>query len=152
MKKITLFLAAIMIFAISQPASANIVFDNDERQIEFSELPAKAQEFVKKNFPNEELSLVILDSGLISNEYDVIFTSGVKLEFKGDGEWENIKCRQGEVPAKLVPAQIADFVAKKYSAAKIIELKREHNEWEVKLNNGLELTFDKQFKLIDIDD
>ena len=89
---------------------------------------------------------------MISNEYDVIFTSGVKLEFKGDGEWENIKCRQGEVPAKLVPAQIADFVAKKYSAAKIIELKREHNEWEVKLNNGLELTFDKQFKLIDIDD
>jgi hypothetical protein len=43
-------------------------------------------------------------------------------------------------------------VAKKYASTKVVELKREHNEWEVKLSNGLELTFDKQFKLIDIDD
>ena len=152
MKKITMLLAALMILAIAEPTSANTLLDNDERQIEFSELPSKAQQFVKKHFANEQVSVVILDTGLVSNEYDVVLANGTKIEFKGDGEWSEVKCRQGEVPAGLVPGKIADYVEKKYPSTTITSLKREYREWEVKLSNGLELTFDNSYKLTDIDD
>ena len=33
-----------------------------------------------------------------------------------------------------------------------MEIKREHREYEVELNNGIELTFSKDFKLIKVDD
>ena len=147
-----MLLAALMLLVSAYPASANIRYDNDERQIEFRELPTKAQQFVKKHFANEELSMVILDTGLVSNEYDVIFASGTKVEFKGDGEWTDIDCRQGVVPADLVPKKIADHIKHKYPEATIRELQREYREWEVKLSNGLELTFDNSFRLTDIDD
>ena len=152
MRKITLLLAALMVVALAQPAAANTIYDNDERQIEFKELPDKAQQFIKKHFAKEELSLVLLDTGLVSNEYEVVLANGTKIEFKGDGEWKDIDCRGGEVPAALVPKKIADYVTKKYSSATITELKREHREWEVKLSNGLELTFDNAYRLTEIDD
>ena len=152
MKKITMLFAALMLLAALQPAAANTMYDNDDKSIAFSELPAAAQHFIKKHFATEEVSLVLLDSGVISNEYEVVLANGTKVEFDGSGEWEEIKCRQGEVPANLVPAKIADYVGKHYSGTKIVELKRDYREWEVKLGNGLELTFDTDFKLREIDD
>ena len=47
---------------------------------------------------------------------------------------------------------LAELVKKHYPEAKIIEINREHGEWEVKISGGLELTFNKAYKLIDIDD
>ena len=35
MRKITLLLAALMVVSLAQPAAANTIYDNDERQIEF---------------------------------------------------------------------------------------------------------------------
>jgi hypothetical protein len=43
-------------------------------------------------------------------------------------------------------------VAKKYPANKIVEISRDHNDWEVKLNGGLELTFNRDYRLVDVDD
>lgn len=147
-----MLLTALVILAIAQPTSANTILDRDERQIEFSELPNAAQNFIKKHFALEQPSYVIKEVGLISNEYEVVFESGLKLEFAGNGDWTEIKCHEGEVPAALVPNKIADYVTKRYPTAVIKQLKRERYEWEVKLSGGLELTFDKNFKLVDIDD
>lgn len=147
-----MLLTALVILAIAQPTSANTILDRDERQIEFSELPNAAQNFIKKHFALEQPSFVLLDQGLVSNEYEVVFNSGLKLEFAGNGDWKEIKCHEGEVPAVLIPKKIADYVARRYPTAVIKQLKRERYEWEVKLSGGLELTFDKNFKLVDIDD
>jgi hypothetical protein len=78
--------------------------------------------------------------------------SGVKIEFDGDGQWNDVECRGGAVPAAIVPQKIADYVAKKYPANKIVEISRDHNDWEVKLNGGLELTFNRDYRLVDVDD
>ena len=151
MRKISTLLVAMMLFAAAT-ATATARTDKDERQIDFKELPAEAQNFIKKHFAAESVSLVVVDKGIISNEYDVTFASGLKLEFEGDGQWSDIDYRQGEVPHDLIPKKIADYIAKHYPATKVIELSREKHEWEVKLSNGRELTFDKAFKLTDIDD
>ena len=63
-----------------------------------------------------------------------------------------MKSPAGDIPADLVPKKIASYVAKHYPTAKIVELSRNRNEWEVELNNGTELTFGSDFKLREIDD
>ena len=150
MRKITTLLVGLMLFAASATAAAWT--DNDERQIDFKELPVAAQQFIKKHFASEQVKMVILDKDVISNEYDILFTSGTKVEFKGDGEWECVKSPAGDIPADLVPKKIASYVVKHYPTAKIVELSRNRNEWEVELNNGTELTFGSDFKLREIDD
>ena len=55
-------------------------------------------------------------------------------------------------PAELVPAQIASYVEQNYKGAAIVQIDRDTRDYEVKLTNGLELTFDLRFNIIDIDD
>lgn len=151
MKKISMFLLAIVACISSASAASAIVYDHD-RQIEFSALPAEAQQFVQKYFAKERVSFVELDEGIISNEYTVIFESGLKLEFDGAGNWTEVDCRYDAVPKALVPNKIASYVSSRYPDNHVVEIKRERHEWEVKLSGGLELCFDKAFRLVDIDD
>ena len=44
-----------------------------------------------------------------------------------------------------------DYVSKHYPEAKILKIERDSKTYEVKLNNQLELEFNKAFQLIDID-
>ena len=151
MRKITMLLFAMAMFATAEAVWAAERMDNDQ-PIEYGELPTRAREFIAEHFGSEQIAYATLDKGLISNEYDVVFESGTKIEFSADGKWQEIDCRKGEVPQALVPKRVVDYVAKHYPAAKITELKHERSEWEVKLSTGLELSFDKSYKLIDIDD
>ena len=54
--------------------------------------------------------------------------------------------------AAIVPQQIRDYVAKNFAGRKIVSIDRDKRDWEVKLDNGLDLKFDLQFRLIEIDD
>lgn len=55
------------------------------------------------------------------------------------------------VPTGIVPQAIKDYVSKHYPEAKILKIERDSKTYEVKLNNQLELEFNKAFQLIDID-
>ena len=151
MKKILTFAVTLLLVVAVTPCSARAIFD-DDRPIEYKELPEAAKQFIDKHFSKDKVTSVILDEDLMSKEYKVIFESGAKVEFKGDGTWEDVKCRYDAVPRALGPDKIADYVKKHYPEAKITEINREHGEWEVKISGGLELTFNKAYKLIDIDD
>lgn len=144
----------IMIFAASLLLTSGVAFGatDDDRPIRYDELPATAQSFIADNFAKEQVSHITLDDGIMNDEYKVVFVSGTKLEFDGNGNWKELDCRYTEVPNTLVPTQIADYVKSNYPGSKITELKREHGEWEAKITGGLELTFDQSFKLVDIDD
>lgn len=149
MKKISMILLSIVAFVST--ASATTIFDHD-RRIDYSALPAEAQHFVSSYFAEERVSFVELDEGIVSNEYKVVFESGLKLEFDGAGNWTEVDCRHEAVPQAIIPAAISDYVKSSYPNAKVVEIKRERHEWEVKLSSGLELTFDKSYRLIDVDD
>jgi hypothetical protein len=43
-----------------------------------------------------------------------VFVNGAKVEFTKNGEWKDVECKYGEVPAAIVPQQIRDYVAKNY--------------------------------------
>ena len=123
MKKFTILLASLAVMASSVPA-----FAGKDRIITVGELPAVAQQFVQTHF------------------------KAVEVEFAKDGAWKEVDCKYGEVPAAIVPQQIRDYVAKNFAGRKIVSIDRDKRDWEVKLDNGLDLKFDLHFRLIEIDD
>ena len=124
--------------------------DND-RPITFEQLPKEAQTFIKKNFAESNITLVKEDPGVLGSEYDVLFGDGTKIEFNARGEWEQIKRRGKPLPEGIVPQSIVDYAHTHYPEAFITGVERDSRDYEVKLNTGIELTFDTQFNCIEID-
>ena len=139
MKKFTILLASLAVMASSVPA-----FAGKDRIITVGELPAVAQQFVQTHFKAVEVSYAKVDEELFDKDY--------KVEFAKDGAWKEVDCKYGEGPAAIVPQQIRDYVAKNFAGRKIVSIDRDKRDWEVKLDNGLDLKFDLQFRLIEIDD
>ena len=131
MKKFTILLASLAVMASSVPA-----FAGKDRIITVGELPAVAQQFVQTHFKAVEVSYAKVDEELFDKDYKVVFVNGSKVEFAKDGAWKEVDCKYGEVPA----------------AIKIVSIDRDKRDWEVKLDNGLDLKFDLHFRLIEIDD
>ena len=126
--------------------------DND-KPVQVNQLPAKAQTFLNTYFKDVKVALATQDTELFSKSYDVVFNTGDKVEFDKSGEWTEVRCRQTGVPAAIVPAQIAEYVKTTYPDAQILQIERDdRGEYEVKLSNRWEITFNKQMQVVDIDD
>ena len=145
MKK--LVLAVVAMFAMS-----TLVMADNDKPVQVTQLPAKAQTFLNTYFKDAKVALATQETELFNKSYDVVFNTGDKVEFDKAGEWTEVRCRQTEVPAQIVPAQIAEYVKTNYPDALILQIERDSREWEIKLSNRWEITFDKQMRVIDIDD
>ena len=105
-----------------------------------------------------DLGLDYLDLYLIhwpANELqfgkDANLQNGTKLEFDKKGNLTEIDCKQGNVPAHLIPQAIKNYLKDNYAGQSVKKIEMNKNEYEVELTNGLDLTFNKHFQLIDID-
>ena len=56
------------------------------------------------------------------------------------------------VPAELVPEQITTYVNSNFPNTTIKKLEKKYMGWEIELTNGLEVKFNKNFKVTEIDD
>ena len=146
MKKILFALFAIVALGISVAKA-----DND-KVINKSQLPAQAQQFINQNFAGVNLSYAKEERDFLSRSYEVMLVDGTKLEFSSNGNWEEVDCRYGEVPAAVIPESIKRYINENFQGEKVLKIERNRNNYEVKLSNRLELTFDKDFNIIDIDD
>lgn len=54
---------------------------DDDRPVRFDQLPAKAQAYVKKYFPQEKVALAKMEKDFFDKKYEVIFASSSKVEF-----------------------------------------------------------------------
>lgn len=145
MKKILLLL--VCLFSLQ-----TVVRADDDRPIAVTQLPAPAQQFIKKHFAGNQVAFAKMEKDWFSKSYDVTFTNGNKLEFDEKGEWTEVDCKYTSVPTAIVPKAIADYVAQNYKDVRILKIDRDTRDYEVKLSNRLELKFDLQFNLIDIED
>ena len=145
MKKILFALAAIFTLGIS-----NVSADND-KLINKSELPVKTQQFLDNNFANVKITYAKLERDLFERSYEVVLADGTKLEFTYQGDWKDVDCRYEEVPAAIVPQPIKEYVSSNYPNEKILKIERDRGYYELKLSNRYELTFNKDYKIIDID-
>lgn len=144
MKKMMLILACV--FTLVTNATAD-----NYQPINRNQLPEKAKTFLSTYFPTSKTSLIRKEIDLTEISYDVIFTDGSKVEFDRKGDWTEVDCLAVPLPPGVVPKAIAELVKTQYPDAKITKIERDHREYEVKLTNRVELTFNKKMQLIDID-
>jgi hypothetical protein len=145
MKKIFLLLVASIMAVLPMLA------DND-KMITLAELPETAQMFIDKHFANIDIlyAKAERDMGVITS-YDVMLDSDIKLEFNRKGEWESVDCHRSRVPDSLLPKGVLDYVNKKFTKAYVVEIERDIQGYDVKLNNDLDLEFDRDGNFLRID-
>ena len=146
MKKILLTLVAVFSVGIFSAIA------NNDKVINKSQLPAQAQQFLSEHFAGIEITYAKEEWEILKHSYEVRLADGTKIEFTSKGAWDEVECRFGEVPAAIIPQAIKDYINKNYPDSKIIYIEKDRNDYDVKLSNRLELKFDKDFNLYDIDD
>ncbi len=124
--------------------------DND-RPIQASRLPEPAQRFIERHFPDRTIALAKEETEFLQKSYEVIFTDGCQVEFDGKGDWKQVECKSSAVPAAVIPAPILEYVKTHHPDASVVKIEKERREYEAKLSDRVELTFDSKFNLIDID-
>lgn len=137
----------LMVLVLVLTMSMAMMADND-RVISFDQLPPQAQTLLKTHFAEKVPLIVTVDW----DDYTVMYQSGEKLEFDKKGNWKNINCKTSAVPSVLIPEQIKASVEQTFPGASVIKIDRDRRGYDVKLNNGMELEFNKKFQMVDIDD
>ena len=123
----------------------------NDKPIAVNALPAKAQTLLNQHFNGQKVMLATIESGVVSKSYDVVLQNGTKLEFDKKGNLTEIDCKQGIVPVQLIPQAIKNYLKDNYAEQSVKKIEMNKKEYEVELTNGLDLTFNKHFQLIDID-
>lgn len=141
-KKMMVMVCSVVLFSATACADKN-------KPIQVNELPAKAQTVLTTHFSGQKVALTIKENGF--NGYDVVLQNGTKLEFDRKGNLTEVDCKQGTVPAKLIPQPIKSYVQANYSGHNVKKMEIDKGKHEIELSNGLDITFNKRFKVIDID-
>ncbi len=122
-----------------------------EKPITVEQLPETARTFITKHFANVKVSLVTVDKDLFSTDYEVVLADGSRVEFDKKGKWTDVDCGRNRLPDGILPPVIMQQITERYPDRFAREVNRDGREWEVSLNNGLELKF-ISFRLVEIDD
>ena len=113
--------------------------------------PAITQ-FVTQHFPDATVQMVMPDD----DDIDVVLNDYTKIEFRRNNKWKKVDCEHSTtftaVPATLVPEQITAYVTANFPNTIIKKLEKNFRSWEIELNNGLELKFNSNFKVMEVDD
>ena len=118
-----------------------------------TKLPKKSQSFIKEHFEGVEILQIKIDSKWYgSKEYDVYFNNGGKIEFNGDGTWQDIDFKQNKVPNSVVPKKILNYVTNKFPQNHISQIEKEKKGYDVELNNDMNLKFKLTGDFLRLDD
>lgn len=143
--------ASVLALSFVFASTFNAMADRDVA-ISYKELPQTAQQVINANFKDVKVALTKKEVDFFGKSYDVIFTNGDKIEFDSNGHWEKISCKYSKVPTILIPSAILKYVDENFSNNPIIKIEKEKRGYEVELQNGLELEFNKNGQCVKIDD
>ena len=145
MKKIVFLFVGLFIMSA-------VVWAGNDKPINLSDMPKAAQQFIKRHFGNQQVAVAKVETDFLVKSYDVIFTNGDKVEFDGKGRWTNVDCEHSQVPVEIIPADVQKYVVEHYPQAKVLKIElTDKKGYEVELNNGFEIEFDKHMRVRDID-
>ncbi len=144
MKKI-LIIASLLLAGVATQSCAQ------DRAITADRLPEEAGRLLKTHFAGRTVAGVTMDRDFLCKSYNVYFSGGDKIEFDGSGRWKELEFSSESFPADLIPQQIAQYVETNYPGAMVVDMDRDRREYDVKLDSRMELTFDRNFNIIEID-
>ena len=131
--------------------------DFDDEYISESEIPQNIRAFIAENFPGVEIEEAEIES---NGNYEIELENDVELIFSSSGQFLGIAEDENEDenddeeidPADL-PQNILDYINENYPENTIIEAEiEEDGDYEVTLNNGVELEFDSEGNFLKAED
>ncbi len=123
-----------------------------DRIITFHELPVAGQHFITKYFDTKQVSIVKLDDDILTKDYEVLMTNGVKIELDADGNWKEVDGKYAAISGGFIPSSISGYVKGNFPNTRIVKIEKERFGYNVELNNDLELDFDSKGTFVRIDD
>ena len=142
MKRIAMFLISVAAFAAVASA--------EDRPVTFDQLPAEAKAYILTNFSEEQISFATKDDDILLPDYTVMLMNGTKIEFSHCGNLKSVSSKNG-ISSDLIPAPIREYVSAHYPEAGYLEYEVNRRSFEVKLNNRMELKFNTNFHIIELD-
>ena len=124
-----------------------------DKPVSADNLPQTAQTFIANNFGNAVVSGATMDDDSRRDRYEVMLSNGIKIEFDHNGEWSSVKTKanNSQLPDKIIPAKIKQYVNATYPDMGIVEIERERERYEVELANGIEIKFNSNFEVVKTD-
>lgn len=123
-----------------------------DRAISQNQLPKAAKNFLATNFRGVAAGSVIEDREIYGvDEYKVILSNGMKVDFDRKGNWKEVDGEHQKIPYGFVPASIKNYISKNFPNTHLVKIERERWSYKAELSNGVDLEFDKNgnFKRID---
>lgn len=129
-------------------ATAGFTFAGD-RHITRKELPTQARAFLSAHYGQTGIAYATADREAFGTTYDVSLADGTKLEFSKHGDIIEIKSpHNGSIPYSALPAKIESYIKRNYPQATVQEFEVDGRLCEVKLSNGVEITFNRQYQVV----
>ena len=125
-------------------------YADDDRPINPDALPSAATQFIKKHFQSSTINRAYIDDDVMDKDYTVYLNDGTKIEFDSNGKWKEVE-RRSSVPSAIVPAPISQYVKKNYPSCVIEKISQDRRGIEIELSNGLDIEFDKSYRVVEID-
>lgn len=118
-----------------------------------TELPVPITSFIQQNFPGQTISFAKKDLEITGWQYDVVLADGTQIDFDTDKMWDKIQSSMtNPVPTQLIPAPIVTHLQANFPDAMVLKIDKERNGYEIELANGLELRYNEQGALMEMDD
>lgn len=133
---------------------ATAVSADNDRAVTLDQLPQRAQQFIRQHFAGEQVAFAKRERDFLEEtRYEVVFTGGAKVEFRRNGDWNEVDCRYAAVPEAVLPEMLRGKIEELYPGVAVLRIDRDdRGAYEVRLSNGLELSFDRRGGLTGIDD
>lgn len=135
-------LVVLAFFVLSLTACAD-----EKKVITFATLPQAAKATMTQFVNTEDILLVTQEGSNRWAEYEVKMTDQSDWEFDAQGTLKNVEMKSG-IPDALLPEIVLSQIHASYPNAYVVEYNIDKRDQEVKLNNGIELTFDLKGKLL----
>lgn len=118
-----------------------------------TELPAPVMSFIQQTYPGQTITFAQKDLELTGWKYEVFLADGSHVEFDTDDTWDKVESPMTQpVPAQLIPAPIATHLQANFPGAFVTKIDKERNGYEIELATGVELKYNKQGALMEMDD
>lgn len=125
----------------------------DDIPVSIDKLPVAAQTFIKENFSEKKVVLIMYDKEWTSASYEVTLDDGTEIEFSDKGEWIDIEGKsKSKLPDSVIPKTVLSYVQENFSGKSIKEISKKGYGYKVELTGDIELRFDKEGNFLSFDD
>lgn len=110
-----------------------------------------AQNFLSRNFEGIAVKEVVCEHRASLSQYEVALKGGIDLQFDRNGICTEVRCKKSAVPDAVMPDEIVRQIKQQFPDKFVMKYEHDSRIYDIDLNDGTELTFNRALRLIDVD-